>query len=375
MSKPQYTYYDCSLVSSGYDQIATYVDDKSESILEDSENYTMSVVQATIENTKLPVFSPSIDFTQPDPTKTTYILQISANVNYEGQSTTLNSITTLTWLNSFYPTPLNSSINNWNDVCNNRYYYCYDLNQFVKMFNDAISLNFSNLNALLTQWINDYGLTATQFDFTPPYIQINNSIFTLYFDKSVFNRKNTSGSQSENLKVLATLSFNQDLHTLLRNFPHKYNANLQCPYVLDLDNCYSDITNVDNVDLWSIEQIYPSIDVGWSIFKKLVFQTSMSVKGENVGQTLVLPITTGFNTTQTSPAKTITDIDLDISNANDLNTRVIYTPSFSREINTTGKNFKYINIYLLWKDKFGNYHPVYLDKLSSATIKLRFQKN
>lgn len=380
-------------------QPARYIENRAVPLVSNAKQYMCAIIQASIEGNKMPVFSPSIDFTQRNPNQTTYALNLNLSMDITLQTAGKDdqqfsfsnnaSITPLVYFNnSGVSAPVNMP-SNWTNVMDNPYYYCYSIDDFIQMFNNALSSTNSidalqsALNAYLDTNYSTYPTPDLSTGFPIPDIALSfspaSNLFSITAPTSTTTGAGDTWSTTFSSGVVSftytfdnikcNLCFNEDLWTLVGKFPYDYvSANKPCPYQLRWSSA-----PVSGLNL-TLSQETTSLSAGWCPVSSVVFIANIGVKPEQVGNTLQLSSNTNFGSPSNNQENQITDILLNYTNPMDINSLIDYVPTNNRELNIYSDDVRYIDISIYWKDKYGGYHPFLLDTGCSVKLKMMFYR-
>ena len=350
-------YFNCNSVSEG-ENPAIYVANSQQPICSESGSYTMCIVRASFDRAKIPVFIPKMQYANANPLLTAYQYKIIASVN----NTSYNQTGTIQFANSYGLTAPTTSPVDQRSVIRNPFYWTYDLNEFINMFNTSMATTWASLQT-----------AAGAYDILtkPPILVLNDNLFTIYFDNSGFSYDNAHGGANENF----TISFNTDLKYLLDNLNFSYqtsNANL-FPYVLNFAGVTTTYANpITTKTYLALTQLYRSLSL-FSPIENVVFMSDVGdYKTDQIGTVNILGSGSAPPMSNSIESQ-ITDIDLDIDNPMDWTNMVLYNPTQYREINIDNTmNINKIKIRLQWKSRYGDYFDIILKDGSSLNLKIRF---
>ena len=174
---------------------ASFESNRNTPILENASDYEMSIAKLDIESQNIPILIPSIDTTQNNINLTNYQIQVihnnvsiadAVNLQYSSRNKYKFSVPTVAGADS-------------------PYYYIYDIQQVVDMFNSACVEAVSGLSV------------------SAPFMTYNNNnTFSIYFD--------------ELFETDYTFCVNDYLYNLFRNFSYNYIQNNQINYSILVTN-------------------------------------------------------------------------------------------------------------------------------------------
>jgi hypothetical protein len=343
-------------------------------ILENQKDYYVSVVRASIPTSSIPRLIVPIEtgITQTDKNKTLYKVRIKlcTGVNPNGTLifneafTTSNNVTFVSQLpfeGDKTPPP---SQNNGSQFLDNDYYYVYDVEALLKMFNDT-------LNTTFTQFCAQGGLPQPYNAAYAPHIlwNSNNRHFELktvadvagltYFDDSIF----------PNLVFQCDL-LSSDLFQLSGSatsdaFINNYSFNK-----------YNNETIVGNVKYYTMTATQSSLN-NWGSFSKVIFSISYGISTIQEYDSVPTPdqgSTNSYNLNKPS-VPMLTDIEVDKDAFSINNNFIQYQTSSitqSRLISMTGSMLQSFQLSVYWLDVFGVRHSLSLPEGLPLTIKLGF---
>ena len=351
-------YFNCASVSIG-ENTAVFEAICQQPIIEDAGNYTMAIVRGGIGRSKVPVFIPKMAYSNSNPLQTAYSYYIRANFN----GGTYHIPNSIQYINSYGLTAPATTPADQRSVVQNQFYWTYDLNEFVSMFNASMVAEWAELQA---------GAGGYTIKTKPPVLVLNGNVFTMYFDQSGFSYDNQHGTQNENFMI----SFNYDLKYLLDNFNFTYDSSLNpSPYVLNFSNVTSTYVNpINSVTGLVYTQSYPCLS-SFSPIESIVFLSDVGdYKTDFIGNVNMLG--SGNAPAMANGIESqITDICLDIENPMDYTNMITYIPTQYREINIDNTmSINRLRIRLQWKSKYGDYYDIILKDGSSFNIKLKFER-
>jgi hypothetical protein len=330
------------------------------------DNYFMSVVRFSLQTPSLPVFIPVVELGQADPNKLCYSFTLTFN---NGGNVFNSAQTFITYVCSDStiltpPAPLVFQDNS------SEYYWVYNLNDFTKMMNTALSTAFTSLNAAVVA--GGFVLPSANvpfFEFDP-----TRQVFILSADNASFN-----STLANQIKIF----INTPLYTLLNNFPMFKNAPTGVALGKNFQfNFYNNNgLNLFNMGTYSALQLYQDNSTTglFNPVNSIVFTTSLlpivpSVVGVPKAYGGSSSLSTGGNNSNLSPI--ITDFQIPFSAVNQYRPTLEYTPNGEyRLIDLLGMNTQSaIEITVLWKDHYGVLRNFELEAGCSASIKLMFRR-
>ncbi len=370
-----YIYYDMSVLNrqttSSYSNLQLrFQDSRSSSILDNPEDYKLSVTKFQLDTTSLPVFECNIVPNQGDRDLSIYSLTLQffeddsdPNANFY-----VTQPENIRWIpvNQDVALPPPPTLTGNGYQADSEYYYSLNFEHIIRLINTAFKEAMIKLIAM--DALNAYpNLQAAE----TPFMAWNNSnqTATIYTDPNIFDQNNT-----QNIKIF----FNRALYGLFSSFPviqMSHNKDKGRNYMLVIyDN------KVNNIDLGQsnsliIEQEYSTIQQ-WSPVSSIVFTSSLPVCSTNISDPQIYennrPI--ALSTARGDQTQNIiTDFSTD---------EMCYKPQL---LYYPTAQYRYISLYssgpirtieisVWWKDKYSRFHPYYLDPGNSCSLKLLFER-
>lgn len=335
--------------------------------LNSPENYFMSVIRFTIQTPTLPIFIPQILLGQISVDKTVYSFTLSFPVG----GTTINSTQTfIVYVPSDTTQPTPAQPLTIQDMTSD-YYYVYNLQDWCKMMNTALSSAFTSLNA------NVIAAGGTLPSANVPFFEWNpvQQVFILSADNASFN-----SSLASPIKIFC----NTALYTLLNNFPiikfAPTGVALGKNYQFEFYN--NNGLNLFNMGAYSVIQLYQDNSTTglFNPVQSIVFTTSLLPIVPSVVSIPKIFNSSTFNLSSvgnnSNIAPIITDFQIPYSATNQYRPNLTYVPqSEYRLIDLYGLSPQSsLEISVLWKDNFGGNHVFLLGAGCSASIKLMFRR-
>jgi hypothetical protein len=335
--------------------------------LNSPENYFMSVIRFTIQTPTLPVFIPQILLGQVSVDKTAYSFTLSFPVG----GTTINSTQTfIVYVPSDTTQATPAQPLTIQDMTSD-YYYVYNLQDWCKMMNTALSSAFTSLNA------NVIAAGGTLPSANVPFFEWNpvQQVFILSADNASFN-----SSLASPIKIFC----NTALYTLLNNFPiikfAPSGVALGKNYQFEFYN--NNGLNLFNMGAYSVIQLYQDNSTTglFNPVQSIVFTTSLLPIVPSVVSIPKIFNSSTFNLSSvgnnSNIAPIITDFQIPYSATNQYRPNLTYTPqSEYRLIDLYGLSPQSsLEISVLWKDNFGGNHVFLLGAGCSASVKLMFRR-
>jgi hypothetical protein len=335
--------------------------------LNSPENYFMSVIRFSIQTPTLPVFIPQVLLGQSNVNTLVYSFTLSFVV---GGNTINSAQTYITYVcsdstQSLPQPPLT------NQDRSNEYYYVFNLQDWCKMMNTALTTAFTSLNVAVV------AAGGALPSANVPFFEWNpvQQVFILNGDNASFN---------SNLANPIKLFCNTGLYTLLNNFPIFKNA----PVGVSLGKNYefnfynNNGLNLFNMGTYSALQLYQDNSTTglFNPVQSIVFTTGLLpivpsvVALPKVFNTSVFPVGPTGNNSNIAPI--ITDFQVPYSATNQYRPNIEYQPNGEyRLIDLYGLSAQSaIEISVFWKDTFGNNNILTLGAGCYSSIKLLFRR-
>ena len=350
MSDQKHTYFNATILCqktdpNSNDYLAQFEDTTAQNIVSRIGDYEFAIARYSMEGANIPIFIPSIS----NGNITTYTIQIAidiAGINYGSGELSL-----------IYTSP-NSTVSSSDPS----YYYIYNYDSFVSMVNAGFQQALANLKT---------NNPSVSFQTTAPILTYDgaSNLFSIFCDaKSCIS--NTAGEQM-------TITFNNDLYTLLKTFNFQTIANNYRQLIVS--NKITNTASQNGIDYWVATQTAPSTSNCWTPVQSIIFTSdSVSLKPEIIGNVSVVGngLTLGANNSNNNQTM-ITDIVLDLTRSSDYFSEMIsYVPSMYRWIDLSdGSNLRTFKFSVFWLNKFTQERmPVLLSNNGCITLKVLFQK-
>ncbi len=331
--------------------------------LKNSSQYLGSIVSFQIETNSLPVVAVQPVLNQSNINKLIYEVTYA----YMGHQFTGSIIYT----GSGDPSVLTptSPIDSLSDIAS-PYYYMYSYQDFIRMINLNLATIYNDFLVYLDS------LSVARPTLVPPYFYFDTktSLITLYCETAFFNSYITNP---------ISIIFNRPLYNLFDTIPAyeetgkglvfdvyltgKNESSVKYPYYDN--NAYGSI---------GMEQETTSISAMNPIQEILVTSASFPVLSTlfskpaifGTGQNLV---TNGGNNLNQQPV--LSTFRVAVSNGNTYKNVIVYSPQAQYRYLTLngGTPLHSIHLEAFWRDRFGNFVPIYLDAGRSASLLLLFK--
>lgn len=433
---PDYVYYNATIINNRTlprdvtpDPYIRFQETRDMPIIKDASKYQFSIVRFTMNgaNKDLPLFIPVIRIgAEANPTQdvnlTIYSVTFSLVVNYENPGGALlprfqkKFVATqpLIWETETLdpaqaPVPIPESTVNGQDI-STRYYWAYTYSHVLRLFANATTACFAQLQALFAQeWTDTFPTDPVPtLDTVPPQMTWNPALglFTLWCDVNGFggaSRASINTAKDESFEMY----FNNNLFGLFSNFDNEYiNGFIQGgPYIAEYTPLgpitvgfvpeavnHILVTNIlfQNIQTvvgpttkqyFLVQQDYESTSTLWNPIESIVFTSALlPLVFEQIGD----PIRWGegndnaSNSGRPAFSPIITDVALTNENANSYRTFILYSPtaeyrmaSFQRSKNPINS----IDIQVYWKNRLdGQLYPISMFNCSSVSCKFMFRR-
>jgi|688.fasta_scaffold06212_8 hypothetical protein len=326
--------------------------------------FQVAPLRYNIESQSLPFFIPVIETGQTDINKTIY--KTTFTFNYGGSERSFTSNVMWQPQNFEVSTPSPADIPNFMD---NKYWYCYSIQQFTDCINKAFADTLTGLNSLVVS------LGGTLPTSNPPFLEVNPTDGNFILNSDILGYKS---SLVNPIKIY----LNTPLFGLLNSFDAYFYGHQNVPknYLLKIRD-----TGTNNLIIsptYTAIQSYTEYSPipNWNPVSSIVFTTNwIPMVGTFVG--LPSSISTSSNYLDNVLAsniqqRIITDFSVALSTGLEYRPIIQYAPTAElRWVQLTGSTpLNIIDINVYWKDKFNKLHPFVLYPGASASIKLRFKK-
>jgi len=332
-------------------------------ILENAEDYNLSITRFQLDTFNLPTFIAEIQDNQGDRNLTID----SITLEYDDGATVHTSQQYIKWIpqNSSEPLPLAPNATASGLQVQSPYYYCYNFQYYIDLINTAL--------ADATTAINSAGSISPASK--APFLvwDKNTSSATIYADATYYDEENTAQNRIK-------LYFNQALYAHFNSFNAYhlgYSATLGRNYRMIFEkNSGKNIEVINSHNYIYLPQEYSTIET-WTPINSIVFtSSSLPIVSTQLAEPAIYSnnaLVQGANGNNANVARIITDLQ---TNELCYKPNLLYAPSAEyRRIALTGnQSIRDISIEIYWKDKFGRLNPMYLEAGASASIKILFEK-
>jgi len=393
------TYYNATLTNSNqltYNSIpAEFSQTFDNSLIEDPKNRDVCITRFCISSQSIPFWACPIQLNQPNPNLTPYGIQLSYT-SINSNSTSLDDYEFLLWSDSndvLPPLPSYPTGNITKQIMTNGYYFSYDKQEFINMFNDAME---RALEALRIKFIALYPLDTDPPPLGIQYIAIVGNKDTIPNEKFPFLTWNESLSKFQmsvdpsiysnlgNLNVGLKIYLNNMLFPLLQ-FPFstsQYNrpANIPDAYEITIPNTPFNRLAVSNSEAKQLIVYSDHNTLGcFSPLQRIIFTSNLlTTKPENVQPETDFATTANpSNTTNVNGQKILVDFEVDMFSTNEVNRDYI---QFNQSVNNSrqiGLQFnrgeiKQLDVKAWWSDFNNNLYPIVLYAGQRFDLKIAF---
>jgi hypothetical protein len=347
---PDNIYYNVSMVNNSitFGNLANYTSNKTIPLLDNADDYYMSIVSFSIPLNYLPLMVCPIQTTLNNTLNTPLVIGIrdfNANITY---AQNLIYIPTLTE----FPAPVQ---NGSSTPIITPYYYIYNYETIINMMNSALTASY-----------NIFKLANPGSPHLCPFFiyDATTTLVSLIADISWVNS-------------LQSIVCNIAMYNFLDSMPFKTYAptipNETTDVVLQIyntgNNGYPTNTFPVNPAYVRMSMNYSTMFL-WSSLKKLLITTnSLPINFEQA------PVFNNLNPDQYNSTPILADFTPSISQAGDSREIAYYFATYYRliDLKSSGPLNK-INIQIYWQDTYNNIYPLYIPIFQEATIKFVFTK-
>jgi hypothetical protein len=371
------------------------------SLIDSAKNYDVCVTRFCLSSQSIPFWACPIQLNQPNPNLTPYGIQLSYK-SINDNEVSLDDYEYLLWSdsnNELPPEPVYPAGNITRQIMSNGYYFSYDKQEFIRMFNlgmsralDALLAKFTLLYPLDldpppdgTQYMFLLGNKKTDPKNSFPFLTWNDSLskFQLSVDPSIY-------SNQGNLNVGLKIYLNNMLFPLLQ-FPFstsQYNrpSNIPDAYEIIIPNnpwnyLYPTSRRIDDIE--GDKQLICLSDHNtlgcFSPLQRIIFTSNtLTTKPENVQPETDFATTANPATTNNiNGQKILVDFEADMFSTNDVNRDFI---QFNQSVNNSRliglqnsrDDIKQMDVKCWWSDFNNNMYPIVLYAGQRFDIKIAF---
>lgn len=384
MSRYSYVYYNAlinnldSNSETHHEPHLVFNEDRSVPLIENCEDYDLSIENFKVDLKTLPTFIPTIKYSNVDTdevTRNTTIYEIT--LEWQGFCSRVNVIftpqdTTATSTAPFFK----------DGFANYRsgYYNVYNYEYFFVMVNEAIKQAFIKLQTVLETYnqTKDLGTNLPYFIFdkstgliflnapTEKFNDETGDVVNIYLNKPLFRlfnslpyTRSTQNFMSLNPREIT----NSDFKINMSHFGETNSSKISAPQV--------DGTVVESVDYLTVYQDYATLDT-WSPVESIVM-TSNTIPVRTSNTSGNHSYKNGNETV--SGSSSIVELELsDFKSGNPI-PGIIYTPAYPRWINMRQQNeLTHINLEMFYRSKLdGSLVPITINSGGSFSVKLCFR--
>lgn len=370
-NNPYHVYYDLSYINNnttGNKQpvVLTLSDTRANAYIANPSDYFVSVIRFNIATPSLPVFIPQVKLGQSDVNKLSYTVTLT----YKTFSVT-NNVTYIPSDSSIL-TPKPPLLNQ--DISTD-YYYVYSYQSWMYMMNQTLLLTYNQLNVVVVN-----AGQALPSNYAPFFnYDTQSCVYIFSADRAGYNIYTGDGSTNNtpNPNVIS-VTFNTAMYNILNNFSFiTLNNNSYQLVVYSMNNA----NVLQDGAIYYLQMFQEGSTVALLNPIESIVLTSgiIPINNENVGIPKLFNannILSSQSTSNSNISPIISDFQIEFSALNQYRPVIQYTPSNEyRLIDLYGTtSLANIQIGVLWKDVFGNFHEFYLNAGATASIKLLFRR-
>ena len=357
-SEPDHVYVDFNIVNNradGQDVPLIFSDLRTQEILNNPIDYYVTVCRFHIDTfASLPVILPQIQTGQSDPNLTVY--------SFTMQFETFYAQVFLEFVpeNKAEPNPRPPITQ---QDMSSKYYFITSYAYFVSLLNQTL---LSAFNALAE-------LTALPTEH-PPFILYDTSSGSMIFNGDQL------GFDVKNLENPIKIYCNNQMRNLLSSFEwlnYGYNASNGMNYLLNIYNQYgTNILELETYNVLTASEEYNSI-INWCPVQCLAINSqSLPVYQTIISNPVDFNSTTSMSISSSNvTTPLLTDFQVALENGKEYLPSVDYQAQHYRLFDLFGHTpIQNIQLYVSWRDNYGNNYQLYLPSGSCANLKLLFRK-
>jgi hypothetical protein len=405
---PDMVYYNLDIINGkatdegeGANPLARFSETRDTAIIKDTSQYYFSIVRFSLDGSDktLPIFIPRIvtGATQNNINLTEYTIGFELTLTNGGNTQTFRTTQPIIWIPQDLaataprpPVAVQSFESN--------YYYCYSLDHWLNLVNNACIAAFTDLQAQVTA----SPLAPYAIQSAAPFFKYDRStkLFSIYCDTFGFGgiaRRSAGQDPSEDFHIY----FNSNLYGLFSFFPHNYlggdlaarNIPAENEWAYEIlvrdefgsniyrptDPAVTAITNTPSY--WVVNQESISTSTLWSPIGSIVFVSSLiPVLNEQTGEPIKFGEGNVISSTGSQSAfqPIITDITIPVDNAYSYSQFTLYVPTAEyrlSNLSNSPQEIRNIDVQVYWKNRLdGNLVPIELFNLSNISIKMLFRR-
>ena len=399
------SYYNATLTNSNqltYETIpAEFNQVFDNSLIDRAKDYDVAVTRFCLSSQSIPFWACPIQLNQPNPNLTPYGIMLSYK-SLNGNEVSSEEYEYLLWTDAndtLSPPPVYPSGNITRQIMSNGYYFSYDKQEFISMFNDAMTRAMDKLRLIFTvvypldddpppdgkQYVGSAGTKKIDPANSFPFLTWNDSLnkFQMSVEPAIYCNQ---GNQNTGMKIY----LNNMVFPLLQ-FPFstsQYNRPINIPdaYQIIIPNnpwnyLYPSSRRTDiiseNKHLIVVSD-HNTLGV-FSPLQRLIFTSNtLTSKPENVQpETDFSTIANPSSTNNINGQKILVDFEADMFSTNDVNRDYI---QFNQSVNNSRAiglqnsrdDIKQLDIKCWWSDFNNNMYPVVLYAGQRFDIKIAF---
>jgi hypothetical protein len=327
--------------NSNTDQYVNLTKIYSEVLLPNPSEYEMSVIRFDFYGLRIPIINLQNYFV--GGIAPTTILEISMIYN------------NITFTRPLIWTSFSSSIND---------YLYYDYNHIAVIFNNALNLLTSDVNAAFPGTI----AISPRIEYDPLTTR-----YVIYADKSVFGNSLPNPVQ---------LWLNTPLYELFHSLPYSFSTESSSTaysieriffgQVLNVNSTIDNSKIISGIDHWGMVQETQAL-ISMNSAKSIVLTSDLPIVEEYISNVGVE--NTGGNTA-TVQYPIVSDFLLDSPNGYEIFNKVVYLPTAEyRMLSLSGSRpIQSIKLKMFWTDSNGNLNPLILPPKRTLSVKIMFRK-
>jgi hypothetical protein len=372
-NNPYHVYYDLSYINNnttGNKQpvVLTLSDTRANAYIANPSDYFVSVIRFNIATPSLPVFIPSVELGQSNVNKLSYTVTLT----YKTFSVT-NNVTYIPF-DSNILAPKAPLLNQ--DISTD-YYYIYSYQSWMYMMNQTLFLTYQQLKTNVTnagQTLPSNYAPFFNYD-TQACVYIFNADQAGY---NIYSDSSTGANNTPNPNAIKVI-FNTAMYNILNNFSYITSDNNNSYQLVVYSMNGANVLQDGSVYYLQMFQEGSTVALLNPIESIVLTSGIIPINNENVGIPKLFNannLLTSQSTSNSNISPIISDFQIEFSALNQYRPVIQYTPSNEyRLIDLYGTtSLSNIQIGVLWKDVFGNFHEFYLNAGGTASIKLLFRR-
>lgn len=361
-TSPTHVYMDISILNNNQGSLPPvqlrFSDTRPKAVIDDPQEWYMSVIRFHIDTISLPCMIPQIKTGQPDINKTIYSFTLKYKT-YIYQQYVI-----------FAPQDATSKVPTSTSFQDNStgYYFIYSNSYFIRLCNNALLEAYKGLSALVV------GAGDTLPSAYEPWLAYDPT------SSEIIMNCDKAGYDLQFVENPIEIYFNTPCYNLFSSFEFTtktYNdpngLNFQLNVFNNLDTNTMDLTNYTAIQCY---QEYPSTST-WSCVQSIILTSSnLPINPSIQASPQVFNSTTSMQiNTQNVNVPVISDFEVALNTGKEYKPSINYAPYTYRLIDMYGHNaINQINIEAYWKDIYNNQYPLMLNSNTNANIKILFRK-